>query len=380
MRQHQQQADKLNAEPDEAKLEAGHQADSSVSHRIAVNIHQSTGAVVDINNSPRHKIATNTTAINSVRISEPVSDGDQMYTIEASKKPAVIIQTSSVAMLTKTTNKRELVDQMIVDKLLIADHKYRRPGSKRARPNFVKRNTLITDCQLRSEQTKLVKRRRRRRTCLTGNRKQTKLEIQEACGDILLVETSGDQQDRVVEQIKTERASNLNNSDTMTATSLVTLTPIHRSQATDMLHMVDQIDDQQVGQDCLSEPNDQPNDHHFIPRSPASNNLDRHDKITEAQLDRLASLIKIIQDGDYREFSELLEQRSFKNLLNVFVDGHTALHYSLIYGRSLAWCKQLVLYGANPNLTNRAGWHPIHLAAFNGSRDTMRYLIDCLAN
>lgn len=107
----------------------------------------------------------------------------------------------------------------------------------------------------------------------------------------------------------------------------------------------------------------------------------KHDmKITDAQLDRLSSLIKIIRNGNYNEFLEALESRGFKNLLNIFIDGQTALHYSLIYGRSLAWCKQLVLNGANPNLTNRAGWHPIHLAAFNGSRETMRYLIDCIAN
>lgn len=104
------------------------------------------------------------------------------------------------------------------------------------------------------------------------------------------------------------------------------------------------------------------------------------ERITEAQLDRLNKLIKIIRQGSYNEFTELLAERTFKNLLNVFVDGHTALHYSLIYGRSLAWCKQLVSNGANPNLTNRSGWHPIHLAAFSGSRETMRFLIDCIAN
>lgn len=104
-------------------------------------------------------------------------------------------------------------------------------------------------------------------------------------------------------------------------------------------------------------------------------------KITEAQLDRLSSLIKTIRNGNYNEFLEALEGKGgFKNLINIFVDGQTALHYSLIYGRSIAWCKLLILNGANPNLTNRAGWHPIHLAAFNGSRETMRYLIDCIAN
>lgn len=100
-------------------------------------------------------------------------------------------------------------------------------------------------------------------------------------------------------------------------------------------------------------------------------------KFTDMQLEQLSNLIKIIRNGNFNEFIELLEKKGFKsNLLNVFVDGHTALHYSLIYGRSLAWCKQLVSNGANPNLTNRAGWHPIHLAAFSGSSETLSYLID----
>lgn len=116
-----------------------------------------------------------------------------------------------------------------------------------------------------------------------------------------------------------------------------------------------------------------PNSHH-------RHQLVKLEKVTEAQLDRLKCLIKIIRSGNFNEFSEMLQEKTFNNLLNVFVDGQTALHYSLLYGRSLAWCKQLVLSGANPNLTNRAGWHPIHLAAFNGSLDTMRYLIDYITS
>lgn len=104
-------------------------------------------------------------------------------------------------------------------------------------------------------------------------------------------------------------------------------------------------------------------------------------KLTEHQIEQLANLINIIRRGNFNEFMDLLEKQSFRrSLLNVFVNGQTALHYSLLYGRSLAWCKQLVLNGANPNLTNRAGWHPIHLAAYSCSNDTMRYLLDCLGN
>lgn len=103
-------------------------------------------------------------------------------------------------------------------------------------------------------------------------------------------------------------------------------------------------------------------------------------KLSNTQLVNLNILIKIIRNNDYAKFLELLGSGQLKNLLNVYVDGQTALHYSLIYGRDSAWCKQLILNGANPNLTNRAGWHPIHLAAFNGSRETMGYLIKCIAN
>lgn len=103
-------------------------------------------------------------------------------------------------------------------------------------------------------------------------------------------------------------------------------------------------------------------------------------KISEAQLDRLNTLIKTIRQGSYNKFTELLSERHFKSLLNVYVNGHTALHYSLIYGRSQAWCEQLISNGANPNLATQSGWHPVHLATFNCSRDTMQYLIECLSS
>jgi len=104
-------------------------------------------------------------------------------------------------------------------------------------------------------------------------------------------------------------------------------------------------------------------------------------KLTEQQIEQLKQLINIIRCGNYNEFIDVLEKQGFKrNLLNVFVNGQTALHYSLIHGRSLAWCKQLILNGANPNLTNRAGWHPIHLAAYSCSKETMLYLLDCVTD
>lgn len=119
--------------------------------------------------------------------------------------------------------------------------------------------------------------------------------------------------------------------------------------------------------------------HDYNSRSAIKPDQITENQITESQYDNLTLLIKIIRHGSYVEFIELLEGKGLENLLNVFVDGHTALHYCLIYGRSLAWCKKLVSNGANPNLTNRAGWHPVHLAAYKGSRETMRYLIDCIS-
>lgn len=95
-------------------------------------------------------------------------------------------------------------------------------------------------------------------------------------------------------------------------------------------------------------------------------------------MEALITLIEIIKNGRYDEFSKLLQGKQLqdKNILNIFVNGQTALHYSLIHGRSLAWCKKLVSCGADPHLMNRDGWHPIHLAAYTGSRETMVYLLD----
>lgn len=95
-----------------------------------------------------------------------------------------------------------------------------------------------------------------------------------------------------------------------------------------------------------------------------------------AQLDTLHKLFQIISDGNLKEFTEILQKETnLKRMLNFFVRGQTALHFSLLNGRDITWCKQLVMKGANPNLTNLAGWHPIHLAAYNSTVETLDYLI-----
>lgn len=117
-----------------------------------------------------------------------------------------------------------------------------------------------------------------------------------------------------------------------------------------------------------------------FPSKPSANVVARRHhqrEISNSNLKALMSLIDVIKKGTYDEFMQLLQGKEFnKYLLNVFVDGQTALHYSLMYGRNLAWCKELISCGSNPNLMNQDGWHPIHLAAYTGCRDTMLYLID----
>ncbi|KAH9425924.1 Receptor-interacting serine/threonine-protein kinase 4, partial [Dermatophagoides pteronyssinus] len=79
-------------------------------------------------------------------------------------------------------------------------------------------------------------------------------------------------------------------------------------------------------------------------------------------------ILKLIQNNDYEQFSRILLYK--KPDLNVFINGQTALHYCLLLGRDVSWCKLLVLNGANPNLSNQDGWHPLHLAAFRGLKES----------
>lgn len=143
-------------------------------------------------------------------------------------------------------------------------------------------------------------------------------------------------------------------------------------------------------------------------------------------------LLSVIHSGDYDQLQDLLRS---KPDLNVMVNGQTALHYCLLLGmfarvaqpcaqlrptvfgvccakstfshshiltpplfsfdaqpptltlivvcltvvkgRDVSWLKQLIANGANPNLSNRDGWHPIHLAAVNGHHEILTYLITC---
>ncbi|KAH9497863.1 hypothetical protein DERF_013817 [Dermatophagoides farinae] len=86
-------------------------------------------------------------------------------------------------------------------------------------------------------------------------------------------------------------------------------------------------------------------------------------------------ILKIIKNDDYEQFAKILQYT--KPDLNVFINGQTALHYCLLLGRDVSWCKLLVLNGANPNLSNQDGWHPLHLAAFRGLKESVNYLTNC---
>jgi ankyrin repeat protein len=50
---------------------------------------------------------------------------------------------------------------------------------------------------------------------------------------------------------------------------------------------------------------------------------------------------------------------------------------SFLSGRDVSWCKKLVARGANPNLSNKEGWHPMHLAAYSGNPEILSYLMKC---
>ncbi|KAJ6218571.1 hypothetical protein RDWZM_009728 [Blomia tropicalis] len=86
-------------------------------------------------------------------------------------------------------------------------------------------------------------------------------------------------------------------------------------------------------------------------------------------------LLSVIRNGDFKHFQTIIQEH--KPDLNVFVNGQTALHYCLTLGRDVSWCKQLVLNGANPNLSSQDGWHPLHLAAHHGLIENLTYLINC---
>jgi len=85
-------------------------------------------------------------------------------------------------------------------------------------------------------------------------------------------------------------------------------------------------------------------------------------------------VLAVIRNGDYEELLIILKS---KPDLNVFINGQTALHSCLLSGRDVSWCRQLILNGANPTLSNLDGWQPLHLAAFNGLHESLKYLITC---
>ena len=76
-------------------------------------------------------------------------------------------------------------------------------------------------------------------------------------------------------------------------------------------------------------------------------------------------------------FSFLSFSHSLSLSFSLFFFLFLSLLLPLHVGRDVSWCQQLVSNGANPNLSNHDGWHPIHLAAFNGLHESLTYLITC---
>ena len=84
--------------------------------------------------------------------------------------------------------------------------------------------------------------------------------------------------------------------------------------------------------------------------------------------------ISAVQNGDHDELRQILATQRIQ--INGFtIDGQTALTQSCLNG-NLEVVKLLVSHGASPQLTNRDGFSPLHIAFWCGKMDVIRYLLD----
>jgi ankyrin repeat protein len=78
-----------------------------------------------------------------------------------------------------------------------------------------------------------------------------------------------------------------------------------------------------------------------------------------------------MRDCDVKKIECFLRQHSENIDINRFnVDGQTALHEACQLG-NVACVKTLLLFGANPILTNRDGFSILHLSAFSGNPELL---------
>ena len=93
-----------------------------------------------------------------------------------------------------------------------------------------------------------------------------------------------------------------------------------------------------------------------------------------------SNLTEAIESNDLNRLNNILgrKEKQLSNETNLnFVDkdGETPLHRSCSRG-SLGIVKTLVQHGASQCILNTRGFYPIHLAAFYGHSDVVKFLLD----
>ncbi|QQP35541.1 Notch-regulated ankyrin repeat-containing protein B, partial [Caligus rogercresseyi] len=100
----------------------------------------------------------------------------------------------------------------------------------------------------------------------------------------------------------------------------------------------------------------------YIPRLPS----------LDPQLQRLFE--ETLSNAKIEEVSEFLTRYSEFIDINAYdEEGQTPLQRSCQVG-ALPLVKLLIQYGANPGMTNREGWSPVHIASFSGNTELYSYI------
>ena len=85
--------------------------------------------------------------------------------------------------------------------------------------------------------------------------------------------------------------------------------------------------------------------------------------------------VRAVRTGDPRNLKRILTRYSQLIQINrQTTDGQTALTQSCLDG-NLEMVKILLAHGANPELTNRDGFSPFHVACFVGRMDLIKYFL-----